>query len=68
MNEGKQKTKPKQSSRKLKTSDALEFIMSDVSHIANTLDRILEVVSGGQGFESKDKKRGIPKTQTNLSH
>lgn len=62
MREGKQKTKARQSSRKLKTSDALEFIMSDVSHIANTLDRILEIVSGRQGEEGK-----IPKTQTNLS-
>lgn len=42
---GKEKQIKKQSSRKVKTSDALEFIMSDVSHIANTLDRILEAVS-----------------------
>ncbi len=55
MKDGKQRKKQKQSSRKLNTSDALEFIMSDVSHIANTLDRILEAVSGGKALESKPK-------------
>lgn len=51
MIEGKQKLKSKLSSRKLKISDALEFIMSDISHIANTLDRILEAVSGGRALK-----------------
>lgn len=56
MNEGKRIKKQKQSSRKLKTTDALEFIMSDVSHIANTLDRILETVSGRSPIENKPKE------------
>ena len=45
MFERKQIKKQKQSSRKLKIPDVLEFMMSDVSHIANTLDRIFEVLS-----------------------
>lgn len=43
--ERKQIKKQKQSSRNLKIPDVLEFMMSDVSHIAHTLDRILEVLS-----------------------
>lgn len=55
MVEKKQRKKQKQSSRKLKVSDALEFIMSDVSHMTNTLDRILEAVSGRRVSETKPK-------------
>ncbi len=66
MNEGKQR-KQKQPSRRLKTSDVLEFLMSDVSHIANTLDRILEAVSGRQIGERGNKAgERQTKNQSNL--
>lgn len=55
MEEEKQTKKQRQYLRKLKTSDALDFIMSDVSHIAHTLDRILEAVSGKGMTEKRSK-------------
>lgn len=70
MSEGKKRTKAKQSSRRLKTSDVLEFIMSDVSHMANTLDRILEIADGfrqANGGKHRQKEADT-KTQISLSH
>lgn len=55
MEEEKQIIKQGQSSKKPKTSDTLDFIMSDISHIAHTLDRILEAVSGRRITEKRPK-------------
>ncbi|MBI4991449.1 hypothetical protein HZB96_05140 [Candidatus Gottesmanbacteria bacterium] len=56
MAEDKQTKRQKQSLRRLKTSDVLEFIMSDVSHVAHTLDRILEAVSDKSASGKKESK------------